>query len=103
MDYKDSFGNEIKKIYEEDVKDINLSPQALDKIIGSRKISLREKIRNFLNKEIEIPLAPAVIGFVLILGISIFPKGFTSKEEIEVIDFSGSQIIITSKREADMK
>lgn len=101
MDYKDSLGNEIKDMYEEDAKDIDLSSEALDKIINSRKISLGEKIRNFLNKEIEVPLAPAIIGFVLILGISIYPKGTANIEKVEIINFNGSQIIITSKKEVD--
>lgn len=103
MNYKDSLGDEIKKIYEEETDDIGLSPHSIDKIMMSRKVSLREKTSIFLNKEIEIPLAPAIVGFVLILGISIFPKELPKKGKIEIIDFNGSQIIMTSKKEVGIK
>lgn len=103
MDYKDSMGNEIKSIYEEETKDIKLSSKSLDNIMKNRKINLREKISNFLNKEIEIPLTPALIGFVLILGISIFPKSFPTTEKVEIINLNGSQIIMRSKKEVSRK
>lgn len=103
MDYKDSKGNEIKSIYEEETKDIRLSSKALDNIMKNRKINLREKISNFLNKEIEIPLTPALIGFVLILAISIFPKDFPTTEKVEIINLNGSQIIMRSKKEVSRK
>lgn len=103
MDYKDSMGNDIKSIYEEEIKDIKLSSKSLDNIMKNRKINLREKISNFLNKEIEIPLTPALIGFVLILGISIFPKSFPTTEEVEIINLNGSRIIMRTKKEVSRK
>lgn len=103
MDYKDPIGNEIKSIFEEETKDMKLSSETFDKILESRKVSLRDKISNFLNKEIEIPLTPAIIGFVLLLGISIFPKGFPSTEKIEIIDLNGSQIIMKIDKEVSRK
>ena len=37
MNYKDSLGDEIKKIYEEETDDIGLSPHSIDKIMIDRK------------------------------------------------------------------
>lgn len=103
MDYKDSIGDEIKNIFEEETVDMKLSTNTIDNIMGSRKIGLREKISNFLNKEIEIPLTPAIIGFVLIIGISIFPKDFPTTKKVEIMNINGSQIIIRSKKEVSKK
>lgn len=99
MNYKDKMGQEIKDIFQEDAKDIKLSQELTKTIMENRKISLGQRIKNFLNKEIEIPLAPALIGFVLVLGISIFPKGFASPDKTETINLNGSQIIIKSSKE----
>lgn len=103
MDYKDTMGDEIKDILEEETKGLKLSTKAIDNIMASRKINLREKISNFLNKEIEIPLTPAIIGFVLILAISIFPKDFPTTKNVEIIEFNGSQIIMRSEKEVGRK
>jgi hypothetical protein len=103
MNYKDSMGNEIKNILEEESIDLKLSSKTVDNIMGSRKVSLLEKVNNFLNMEIEVPLTPAIIGFILILGISIFPKDFITTEKVEIINLNGSQIIMTSKKEVSIK
>ena len=103
MDYKDNMGDEIKNIFEDQAKNIKLSSKALDNIMASRKTSLREKISNFLNKEIEVPFFPVLIGFVLILGISIFPKDFPTSRNVEIININGSQIIITRDKEVTRK
>lgn len=103
MDYKDDIGDEIKKIFEEEAKYIKLSSKTLDNIMKSRKIGWREKINIFLNKEIEVPLAPAIIGFVLILVISIFPKDFPTRQNVEIINLNGSEIIIKNSKEVVMK
>ncbi len=58
---------------------------------------------NLLNKKIRISLAPAILGFILILGISMFPKNFPTTEKVEIIEFNGSQIIMKSKREVARK
>lgn len=96
MNYKDKMGQEISKVYEEDTKGMKLSSGAIDNIMESRKLSLKQRIDNFLNKEVEVKLAPAVIGFILILGIAIIPKDFSKMKNKEIIDFNGSQIIISS-------
>ena len=103
MNYKDNMGEEIKNIFEDGTKDLKLSSKTIDNIMASRQIGLREKISNFLNKEIQVPLAPAIIGFVLILGISIFPKDFPTSENVEIININGSQIIMTNGKEVSRK
>lgn len=103
MDYKDFIGKEIKNIFEEEAEDIILSSKTLDNILGSRKLSLRDKINNFLNREIEIPLTPAIIGFVLLLGISIFPRDFPTSQNVDIININGSQIIVKIDKEVTRK
>ncbi|MBV1821860.1 hypothetical protein G7A79_28585, partial [Coprococcus sp. MSK.21.13] len=70
MNYKDSLGDEIKNIFEEESKNIQLSTEALDNIAKNRKLTFKNKLKNFLNREIEINLSPAIIGFVAILAIT---------------------------------
>ena len=96
MGYKDPLGNEVKNIFEEEVKDLELSSLSVSRIIDTRKVSLRGKIRNFLNREIEIPLTPA---FVLVLAISILPKNLEMAGKVQVIEINGSQIIIRDRKE----
>lgn len=99
MGYKDPLGNEVKNIFEEEVKDLELSSLSVSRIIDTRKVSLRGKIRNFLNREIEIPLTPALVAFVLVLAISILPKNLEMAGKVQVIEINGSQIIIRDRKE----
>ncbi|WP_270474724.1 tetratricopeptide repeat protein [Clostridium cochlearium] len=81
MNYKDSLGDEIKNIFEEESKNIQLSTEVLDDIMKNRKLTFKNKLNNFLNREIEINLSPAIIGFVAILVITILPKDLFNKEK----------------------
>lgn len=99
MGYKDPLGNEVKNIFEEEVKDLELSSISVSRIIDTRKVSLRGKIRNFLTREIEIPLTPALVAFVLVLAISILPKNLEMAGKVQVIEINGSQIIIRDRKE----
>ncbi|MBU5269251.1 hypothetical protein [Clostridium cochlearium] len=101
MNYKDSLGDEIKNIFEEESKNIQLSTEVLDDIMKNRKLTLKNKLNNFLNREIEINLSPAIIGFVAILAITILPKDLFNKEKIEIINLNGSQIIFRSDKEVN--
>ena len=101
MNYKDSLGDEIKNIFEEESKNIQLSTEVLDDIMKNRKLTLKNKLNNFLNREIEINLSPAIIGFVAILAIIILPKDLFNKEKIEIINLNGSQIIFRSDKEVN--
>ncbi|NMA58363.1 hypothetical protein [Clostridium cochlearium] len=101
MNYKDSLGDEIKNIFEEESKNIQLSTEVLDDIMKNRKLTFKNKLNNFLNREIEINLSPAIIGFVAILAITILPKDLFNKEKIEIINLNGSQIIFRSDKEVN--
>lgn len=94
MDKRDDLGKEIKDIMEEETFDLTLSQEALDNIFNSRRKTLKEKLVEFLNRQIEIPLAPVVVGLVALFAITIIPgESFKSYEE-RVIDIGGSQVII---------
>lgn len=97
MDKKDLLGLELKSIMEEDTKDLNLSPDAIKKIVGNRRKNWRDKVTDFLNKEIEIPLAPAIIGFAALLAITILPKDIFKNNQVRIIDIGPSQVIIREK------
>lgn len=99
MNYKDNMGKEIKNIMEEETKNMKLSSKTMENIMATRQVGIVEKINNFLNREIQIPLAPALLGFILILGITTFPKGLPTAKEVETIEINGSQLIIRSGRE----
>ena len=99
MDYRDPIDEEIKKILEEESRDLKLSPITIQNIKAETRISLKQRIKSFLNREIELPLAPALLAFTLVIGISIFPKDFESSGKTELIDINGSIIIVTNKDE----
>lgn len=99
MDEMDKLGQEIKSILEEDSKGIALRGETINNIIKSSKPTLQIKFREFMNREIEIPLAPAIAGLAALLVISILPKGVFKDHNIQVIDIGGSQIIIRDDRE----
>ncbi len=83
---------------EEDAKDINLSADIFDKILNHKEKGFREKIRDFLNKEIEIPLAPALVGFAALLIVTSIPKDIFKNERVKVIDIGSSQVIIRERQ-----
>lgn len=95
---RDRFEDEIKLILEEEVKNVELSQQLKDTILKYRKKSLRERIHEFFNKEIEIPLIPVVAVFAFIFLITLIPKDLFNKENINVVDIGSSQIIIRNER-----
>ena len=94
MDNKDSLEIEIKKIMEEESFDLTLSQKAFDNIIKHRKKSLTEKIKDFLNREVEIPLAPAIIGVVVLFALILIPADIFKLKNEKVINMGGSYVII---------
>lgn len=94
MDKKDLLGIEMKSLMEEDTNELKLSSSIIDNIMNSRKITLRDKLNNFLNKEVEIPLAPALIGFAALLAITIIPKDIFKIEKFKIIEIGSSQVIV---------
>ena len=99
MDTRDRLGEELKKIMDEDSESIVLSSDLMNRIIEISKPKPTSQIRDFLNREIEIPLAPALIGFAALIALTIIPKDIFSDNSIQVIDIGGSQIIIRDDRE----
>ena len=99
MDTRDRLGEELKKIMDEDSESIVLSSDLMNRIIEKSKPKPTSQLRDFLNREIEIPLAPALIGFAALIALTIIPKDIFSDNSIQVIDIGGSQIIIRDDRE----
>jgi hypothetical protein len=103
MNNKDLLGKEIKGIFEEETKDIELSSSLIDSIVNSRKRTWRNKLDDFLNKEIEIPIAPAIVGIAALLAISIVPKDILKNQEIKVINIGSSQVFIKNYKDVSKK
>ncbi|WFA08909.1 hypothetical protein [Tissierella sp. Yu-01] len=97
MDNKDLLGKGIKEIMIDETKNITLSQQSIDKIIKSREITWKDKLNKFLDKEIEIPLAPAIVGFAALFVISILPMDLLKNQEIKVINIGSSQVFLREK------
>ena len=97
MDNRDLLGKEIKSILKEDSDSIHLSNKLMEDILNSREKTWIEKLEDFLNKEIEIPLAPAIIGFFALLLVSIIPKDIFINQDIRVINIGSSQVFIKEK------
>ena len=91
---KDKLSIEIKNIMEEELIDLNLSHNAFDNIIQHRKKSFNEKVKEFLNMEIEIPLAPAIVGFAALLAVTLIPAGVFKSYDVKVISMGNSHVII---------
>lgn len=94
MDKKDKLSLEIISIMEEEAFDLTLSQKAFDNIIKHRKKSFIKKIQEFLNREIEIPLAPAIVGFVALLIITLIPKDLFKPQNVKIIDMGSSHVLI---------
>lgn len=103
MDNRDNFGDEIKSIMEEETFNLTLSQTALDNIFKSRKKTVKEKINEFLNREIEIPLAPAIVGLAALFAITIIPVDLFNSQKERIIDIGGSQVIIRESYEVSKK
>lgn len=103
MDNRDDFSDEIKSIMEEETFNLTLSQKALDNIFKSRKKTVKEKINEFLNREIEIPLVPAIVGLAALFAITIIPLDMFKSQRERIIDIGGSQVIIRESYEVSRK
>ena len=103
MDKKSLLEQELINIMEEETKDLVLSSISIDKIINSREKTWRNKLDDFLNKEIEIPLAPAVVGFAALFAITVIPKDILKNQEIQVINIGSSQVFIRNYKDVSRK
>ena len=97
MDKKDLLAIELKSVMEEESEGMELSQNIINNIMNSRELTLKDKINNFLNHEIEIPIAPAVVGFAALLFITSIPKDIFKNTETRVINIGSSQVYIKEK------
>ncbi|HAQ42030.1 MAG TPA: hypothetical protein DCM73_15135 [Clostridiales bacterium] len=103
MDKKDNLGKEIKSIMEEETFDMTLSQAAVDNIFRNRKKTLGQKISDFLNTEVRIPLAPAIIGFAVLFILTAIPGDVFKPQKERVIEIGSSQIIMKESDEVNRK
>lgn len=103
MNKNDLLDNEIKSILEEDSSNIGFSNELRDKILSSGKMTLRKRINIFLDKEIEIPIAPALVGLAALLAIWIIPKGIFENNSVQVINIGESQIFIIEGKDVSRR
>lgn len=94
----DNFGSEIKDILIEESRHIIMSDSLKDSIIKNRKKTIRDKIREFLNREVEIPLIPIISGFAIVVLIIGFPKDMIYREDIRVLEGGSFNIIFRDER-----
>ncbi len=100
MDKKDKLSLELKAIMIEETRDISLSQASIEKILGHRNKGFVEKIKDFLNKEVEIPLTPALIGFGVFIIISSIPKNIFKNQKVQVVNIGSSQVVIRESQVA---
>lgn len=103
MNKNNPLDNEIRSILEEDSKHIYLSDKLRNKILNSGKGTLRQRLNTFLDREIEIPLAPALVGFAALIAISIIPKGIFKNTSVQVINIGESQIFIREEKDVSRR
>nr|WP_312578542.1 hypothetical protein [Sedimentibacter sp.] len=100
---KDKLGEEIRDILEEETFGMTLSQTSLDNILQNGKKPLIKKISDFLNKEIEIPIAPAIIGFAALFVIMVVPGDLFKSQQDRIIDIGGSRVIMRENYEVSKK
>ncbi len=99
MKDKDLLGQKLREIMEEDSRDINISSQLMDEILSHRKKTWKDSIYDFLNREIEVPIAPAIIGIIALFIVTTIPKDIFKKQDMRIIDIGGSHMIIREGKE----
>lgn len=98
MEHKD-FEKKLKEAMIDQTKDIEISPNLINKIMSNRQKTWKEKLREFLNKEIEIPLVPVIVGATALFVVSILPMEVFTQETTRTIDIGPSRIIIRDIKE----
>ncbi len=84
---------------EDEAKNIELSQGLRDRILKARKKTLRDKIRDFLNMEVELPLVPMMAGFLLLFIMIGVPKDLMElNKTTKVVEIGSSQMIIRDER-----
>lgn len=95
---KDKLGLEIKNIMNNETENIEMTQRLKDKILLHRKKTFREKINEFLNKEIEMPFVPVIGGFMLIILITSIPVDLMKNDNIKIVNVGSSQMIFRDEK-----
>lgn len=103
MEKKDKLGLELKSIMEEEAFGLTMSQTAIDNILKCKKKKLSYRINDFLNREIEIPLAPAIIGLAALIAVIIIPRDVFNLQKERIMNIEGSQVIIREIYEVSRK
>ena len=78
----------------EESKGMEISHDLIDRIMSKREKTWKEKLSELLNKEIEIPVVPVLVGITGLFIIAIIPKEVFSQPRMQTINIGNSQIII---------
>ena len=103
MAKKDILSQGIKSIFEEEAKGLTLSEEFLNELKKNTKKSMGERINEFLNREVEIPIAPALVGMAALIALSIVPKDILKNEQFRTIYIGSSEVIIREQKEVTRK
>lgn len=104
MDKKDLLGIEINKIMEEEVGELFLSEEIKANILKKAPSFRIKTIREFLNKEIELPLIPIGAGLLAVFLLLIVPiDGIIRGDRVKTLDFGSSQVIIRDFKEVSKR
>lgn len=91
---KSGFEEKIKEAMMDETKDIKVSQDLMDQMMSQRNKTWKEKLNSFLNKEVEIPLVPVLVGIMGLFIITFIPKEIFSHTNTRMIDIGTSRIII---------
>lgn len=91
-DFKTSLIARMKETAEADNQ--HLKPEA-----GSKGIS--HHIRQFLNREVEIPLVPVLAASLLLITINIIPLNYEPQPEGRLIEVGGAQLWVPNNLEGE--
>lgn len=94
----DNFGRQIKDILVEETEQIKMSNQLKDSILKNKKKSLKDKISDFLNREIEVSLVPMVGSFVVVIFLIAFPRDIIDINDSRVVEGGSFNIIFRDER-----
>ena len=104
MDKKDLLGKEIKTIMEEETKELFLSDKIKEEILKKSSQSPFERLNEFLNRQVELPLLPISLGLTGAIILSIIPvESLLEIPESRTIDFGTSQVIVRDYKEVSQR
>ena len=98
------FKDDIKKIFDEEVSEMEFTDKMVDSILDKTTRSRYGRIRSILNYELQIPLIPAAVAVAALLAVSIMPEGILEKHyRFTTIEIAGSQVMIQEDKEVTRK